>query len=235
MATEQTERERRAVDRIDELRKPDRKWPILKISAAIAALVAIASVGFEHQPQNWFRTRPIIDYSGPVAGWDAWGGNAGGSRYSPLTHITPENVWALKPAWTYHAGAINAPEGLSPTPEVTPIIAEDRMYVCSGSGRIAAVDPKTGKETWAADPQSDNVSTYLLNCRGVTYARDTAVAQGEKCAGRIFAGTLDGRLLALDAATGERCNSFGQNGVLYLKPGLGKTERGDLAVSSPLW
>lgn len=215
-------------------RKPARRRTrALKLAAALAVTAAAAWVAIEHQPLNWFRARPALDYSGPVAGWQVWGGDAGGARYSPLTQITPENVWALKPAWTYRVGAANAPEGLSPTLQVTPIIAEDRMYVCSGTGRIAALDPETGAELWAHESRSDNFSTYLLNCRGVTYARDAAVPQGEACSGKILAGTLDGRLMALDSATGRLCPSFGNNGIVDLKPGLGKTERGDLAISSP--
>lgn len=113
------------------------------------------------------------------------GNDPGGSRYSPLTQITPENVWALKPAWTYNIGMIkNPPEFSSPTLEGTPILAESRLYVCSGGGRIAAIDPETGKEIWGAEPKSDNFSTYLLSCRGVTYARDAKVAEGELCAAR---------------------------------------------------
>ncbi|MBH1997601.1 MAG: pyrroloquinoline quinone-dependent dehydrogenase [Sphingomonadaceae bacterium] len=182
---------------------------------------------------SWFRARPVIDYSGPIAAWTQWGGDSGGARYSPLTQITAENVWSLKPAWTYHIGAVTAPEPISPTFEATPITAEGRLYVCSGGGRIAAVDPETGKEIWAVDPKSDNFSTYLLNCRGVTYARDAATKAGEACSGRIFAGTLDGRLIALDSVTGRACRSFGAHGILDLKPGLGKQERGDLSISSP--
>jgi len=45
-----------------------------------------------------------IDYSGPVADWPYWGGNAGASHFSPLDQITPENVSALEVAWTHHSG-----------------------------------------------------------------------------------------------------------------------------------
>lgn len=198
-----------------------------------AGAIAVLGGGYWAYSANLFRAKPAIDYSGPTAGWSYYGGDAGGTRYSPLTQITPDNVWALKPAWTYHIGMVTAPEPLSPTFQATPIIAENRLYLCSGNGRIAAVDPETGKEIWAKQPSSDNFSTYLLNCRGVTYARDESVPPGAECAGRIFAGTLDGRLVALDSATGRECRSFGRNAVVDLKPGLGKIERGDLSISSP--
>ncbi|WP_255326468.1 pyrroloquinoline quinone-dependent dehydrogenase [Sphingobium sp. EM0848] len=181
-----------------------------------------------------FRTNPTIDFSGPVASWDYWGNDAGGSRYSPLTQITPANVWALKPVWTYHVGMVEGtPQFSSPTLEATPIVAENRLYICSGNGRIASINPETGKEIWAVQPRSDNFSTYLINCRGVTYARDVEVEKGRLCAGKIVAGTLDGRMLAFDSVTGRSCPAFGANGVVDLKRDLGKYERGDISISSP--
>jgi quinoprotein glucose dehydrogenase len=203
---------------------------ILLLILLPVALIGLALHGYA---QGWFTPNPHIEMTGPVAGWDHWGGDAGGTRYSPLTQVTPENVWALKPAWTYHIGMIKAPGQSSPTFEATPIIAENRLYTCSGITRIVALDPETGREIWAFDPKSDNFSTYQLNCRGVTYVRDPAVAASAPCAGRIVAGTLDMRLIALDAATGRLCASFGAGGILDLRQGLGKYERGDMAVSSP--
>lgn len=206
----------------------------LVLGGGIVMAMAAASTG-----KGWrtftdpFRANPAIDYSGPVAGWDAWGGDQGGSRFSPLTQITPDNVWALKPAWTYRIGMVQAKKNHASTFEATPIVAENRLYVCSGSGKVAALDPETGKEIWSVQPRADLYGTYMQNCRGVTYARDTQTPEGQECAGRIFAGTLDGRLVALDSRTGRQCRSFGDNGVIDLKPGLGKMERGDLSISSP--
>ncbi len=206
------------------------KGGVLKI---VAAALIVAVVGYFAAQQHWFAGKPKIAYDGPTATWDFWGGDSGGTHYSPVNQITPENVWALKPAWTYHVGMIEAPEGLSPTFEATPITAEGRLFVCSGAGRIAAVDPETGKEIWVADPKSDNFSTYLINCRGVAYGRDPQVKDGEACAGRIFAGTLDFRLIALDAKDGKPCASFGKDGVVDLKTDIGAHERGDVSNSSP--
>ena len=203
------------------------------LTKIIVGAVAVAVFGYFAVQQHWFAGRPTIDYDGPTATWDFWGADAGGTHYSPVNQITPENVWALKPAWTYHVGKIDAPEGLSPTFEATPITAEGRMYVCSGAGRIAAIDPETGKEIWVVDPKSDNFSTYLINCRGVAYGRDPQVKDGEACAGRIFAGTLDFRLLAFDSKDGKTCASFGADGAIDLKKDIGAHERGDISNSSP--
>jgi len=169
---------------------------------------------------------------GPVADWPHWGGNEGGSRYSPLTQVTPENVGRLKKAWTYHIGMIDAPEQSSPTFEGTPIVAGGRMFVCSGMGKVAALDPETGKELWEFRYTADTTGAYLLNCRGLTHFSDAAGYAGE-CPGRVFAGTLDGRLLALDASTGKLCAGFGDHGSLDLLKGLGKTQPGDFSISSP--
>lgn len=197
---------------------------------AVAAVGGLAAWGYS---ENWHRAAPPVDLAGPVAGWDRWGNDDGGARFSPLTQITPDNVWALKPAWRYRIGRIDTPATSSTTFEATPIIADGRLHTCSGITRVVALDPETGREIWAFDPESDNFSTYQLNCRGVTHARDPAIAEGQPCAAKIFVGTLDMRLVALDARTGRKCAQFGAGGIVDLREGLGEYQRGDMAVSSP--
>lgn len=201
-------------------------------SIGCALVGTAATIGYGYSA-SWFKPDPILDLAGPVAGWDHWGNDAGGMRYSPLTQITPENIYALKPAWTYHIGKIDAPAHSSSTFEATPIIAENRLYTCSGTTKIVSLDPETGKEIWTFDPKSDNFSTYQLNCRGVTYIRQDSVAEAMPCAGRIMVGTLDMRLIALDAKNGKLCEAFGAGGILDLRQGMGAYQRGDMAVSSP--
>ncbi|HEX4505840.1 MAG TPA: pyrroloquinoline quinone-dependent dehydrogenase [Alphaproteobacteria bacterium] len=190
------------------------------------ASLALACAAFTASAQT--------DISGPTAGWDDWGNTAGGLRYSPLTQITPQNVGKLKVAWTYHFGP-SATQAKYPlfTLEVTPIIAEGRMYVCSNVDRVAALDPETGKEIWTHDPKVNTNGVYLHNCRGVTFYHDAQAAAGAECASRIFNGTLDGRLIALDAATGKPCSGFGKNGEVDLKADLGTVKPGEYTVPSP--
>jgi len=175
-----------------------------------------------------------IDYSGPTAGWDHYGGTEGGLRSTPLNQITPENVSRLKVAWTYRLGAF---ETKSAHPleaiEATPIIADGKLFVCSNTSKIAALDPETGREIWTYDPNIDGTGYWLHNCRGVSYYRDSLAASGAMCAGRIIAGTLDGRLTALDAATGEPCADFGDNGQIDLKADLGDVNPGEYSLPSP--
>ncbi len=168
----------------------------------------------------------------PVADWPYWGGTEGGIRFSPLTEITPANVGKLKLAWTYHIGKVDAPEFSSPTLEGTPLVAGGRMFTCSGMGKVVALDPETGKELWAYHHGADTAGQYLLNCRGLAYHAQADGVAGA-CPARVFAGTLDGHLLALDAATGKLCEAFGDKGSLNLALGLGEVRAGDFWVSSP--
>jgi quinoprotein glucose dehydrogenase len=216
---------------------------VARLALLACAATALAACG-----------RSPVDDTGPVAGWDHWGNDPGGQRHSPLTQITPQNVDELKVAWTYRIGAVSdqaesptpqgaarrmlaegmAPEGLKlPALEATPILAEGRLYVCSSRNKVVALDPESGREIWVHDPQIDMRGLSLMNCRGVTYFEDEQAAPGAVCRGRIVAGTLDGRLIQLDAATGARCAGFGSNGEIDLRAGLGRNQPGDYAITSP--
>jgi quinoprotein glucose dehydrogenase len=194
------------------------------ITAVIALMAIFGAPGTQAQ----------INYSGPTAGWAAWGNNDGGLRFSPLNQITPQNVGKLRVAWTYHMGP-SVTQAAHPlfTFEVTPIIGDGRMYVCSNVNKVVALDPETGKEIWTYDPKVNTTGVFLHNCRGVTFYHDSQAAAGAECASRIFTGTLDGRLLALDAATGKPCGGFGKKGEVDLKADLGMVKPGEYTVPSP--
>ena len=170
----------------------------------------------------------------PVAGWPAWGDTPGGLRYSAATQITPENVGRLKVAWTYRMGESES-QSAHPlwTFEATPIIAEGRMYVCSNVNKVVALDPETGKEIWTYDPKIKSKGLWLHNCRGVSYYHDDTAAAGSECAGRILTGTLDGRLIALDSATGKPCSGFGKDGAVDVTADLGTVNPGEYTIPSP--
>ena len=103
---------------------------------------------------------PVADRGGPVAGWPSVGGDAGGTRHSPLTQITPDNVADLEVAWTYHTGEFadgkeGRPRGAF---EATPILADGTLYLCSPTNRVIALDAESGAERWVHDPQVDRRS-----------------------------------------------------------------------------
>jgi quinoprotein glucose dehydrogenase len=182
-----------------------------------------------------------IDPAGiPGADWPVYGGNNSATRYSSLAEITPDNVAGLQPVWTYHTGDLPEnqpdPEALKDkySPETTPIKIGDMLYLCSARNIILAVHAGSGKEAWRYDPQiSAGHIPYGATCRGVSYYSSADAAPGQPCANRIIEGTMDARLLAVDAATGKLCQDFGQGGMVDLLQGIGRTVPGWYGNNAP--
>ena len=155
--------------------------------------------------------------------WPVYGRDPGGARFSPLTQITRDNVARLQVAWTYHAGIpdMSSMSHRPPALEVTPLVVDGLMYVITPTGIVAALDPATGVERWHYDAGVDPHRGYGdFASRGVSFWRDTRTPPANPCARRIFAATIDARLVALDAATGKPCPGFGAGGVVDLRKGL---------------
>jgi quinoprotein glucose dehydrogenase len=179
----------------------------------------------------------VRDDSGPIAEWPEYGGDKGGLRYSPLTQITAQNVHRLKRAWIYHHGDIS--DGTGETTRTsfnaTPIVAEGQLYFCTGFNRVIALDPETGTERWSFDPETvlkRLEGPYPRTCRGVAYWPGDGGAQGA-CGSRIFTGTIDSELIALDAGTGKPCADFGAGGRVALREGVGDAPPWEYYVTSP--
>lgn len=196
---------------------------VLIVSAGLALLAAVTAS----------KSGIGIDYSGPIAGWDSFGGDAGGSRFSPLTQITPDNVDKLELQWVYHTHDYPAerPDATQTTFQATPIIDKDTLYFCSGLSRAFAIDAITGKEKWIYDSKPNLNRVWSPTCRGVALWKSTDTAA--LCATRIFMGTVDGRLIALDAQSGAPCRDFGEQGIINLNEGLGDIEPGEYHMTSP--
>lgn len=165
-----------------------------------------------------------VDTSGPLGDWPHYGGDPGGLRFSELTQITRENVKQLDVAWTYRHGDISdGSDGTTRTSfNATPLEVDGTLYFCTGFNRVIAVDAETGEERWAFDPDQQLQKIrgpYPRVCRGVAHWRDSR-ARGGACAARVFTGTLDSQLIALDAATGRPCAGFGREGRVTLREGI---------------
>jgi quinoprotein glucose dehydrogenase len=200
------------------------------------ALLALFAVLWMAAGRLW---RPAVEVpmSGPVADWPAYGGDAGGMRYSPLTQITRENVRHLEVAWVYRTGDVSDGSRYprKSSFEATPILFNGTLYFSTPFSRVIALDPETGEERWSYDPGIDRGARYseAMVSRGVEAWEDPEAGAGEVCRRRIFFATLDARLLALDAGTGEPCPGFGDGGTVDLKIGVGEVEEGEYEVTSP--
>jgi quinoprotein glucose dehydrogenase len=168
--------------------------------------------------------------------WPYYGHDAGGSRYSPLTQINRENVKNLKVAWVFHTGDISDGSGRPKRSglETTPILVDGILYLTTPFNRVFAVNPETGKQLWVFDPMIELAGDYgdgLIN-RGVATWLDTTRAKGKRCRRRIFEATLDARLIALDAATGDPCMDFGNRGQISLRD-VARYIPGEYHMTSP--
>lgn len=168
--------------------------------------------------------------------WPAYGNDPGGSRYADVNQITAENVDALQTVWTYRTGDLGEgfPSRARMAFEATPILIDGVLYLSTPYGQIHAVDAASGRRLWRFDAELPNDRHYAENTsRGVSAWRDDRALPGAVCAVRIFAGTLDARLMALDAATGEPCRDFGDAGAVDLNAGSRPRDQGDYLVTSP--
>ncbi|HET8769890.1 MAG TPA: PQQ-binding-like beta-propeller repeat protein, partial [Gemmatimonadaceae bacterium] len=165
--------------------------------------------------------------------WPAYGRDAGGSRYAPIDQVNRSNVGGLEVAWTYHTGEVAADDRSF---EATPILVDGTLYLSTPLGKIIALDPVTGAERWRHDAKvSPEAGFGDFTSRGVSSWHDVDAPAGAPCARRIIAATVDGRLLALDARTGEPCRAFGEGGTVSLREGLRNSpfEFGEYEVTSP--
>ncbi len=177
---------------------------------------------------------------GVTADWPAYGATAGGTHFSRATQITPDNVAGLEVAWHHRSGdyrqgraaAEGEPWDLLPSSmQVTPIVVRDRLYYCTPFNRVFALDAQTGEEIWSFDPgvNMDN-HPVLSHCRGVSSWES---GKSGVCEHRIIHGTLDARLIALDANTGQRCEDFGDGGEIDTSHGMSRFDPPEYGITSP--
>lgn len=174
---------------------------------------------------------------GPVdlgVGWGSYGGDEGGHRYSRAADINVSNVASLAPAWRYSSGDLAAkPDAMRrAATEGTPILVDESLIFCTPFNEVIALDPGTGTEQWRFDPGIDleQRPANQFVCRGVSHWR--APDAGGDCNSRILMGTNDARLIALDANTGARCESFGSNGEVRIDPGMALWWPGEFQITS---
>ncbi len=167
----------------------------------------------------------LLCAAGSDGTWRHYGGDAGGSHFSPLAAINRDNVGRLVKAWEYRTGELErhpdrkAFASFHATPLLLPASAGGSLVFCTPFNRIIALDPATGQERWVYDPTLDlGPPGTRYNCRGIAYWEDATADAGAACRHRLFMGTGDLRLIAVDAATGQACPGFGTAGQVHVKP-----------------
>lgn len=170
------------------------------------------------------------------AQWSAYGGDAGGTRYSEENQIDRGNVATLEIAWVYRTGELgqNLKRADSMAFEATPILVNNTLYLSTPTDIVIALDPASGKQRWRFDPGIARDTNYSeVTSRGVSSWIDSTAPPTTHCAHRIFIGTLDARLIALDGITGRRCLDFGKQGSIDLSEGMRVQDKGSYLVTSP--
>jgi quinoprotein glucose dehydrogenase len=142
-----------------------------------------------------------------AANWSMPGRDLGGTRYSPLTQITPANVSQLKVAWVYHMKPAGSSGVVHPS-EDQPLVVGSTMYVVTPYSRVVALDSATGRQQWVFQiPDGDQASV-----RGANYWPG-----GEGAGPAIIFGTNHGRMYSISAANGQVNVEFGDHGMVDLK------------------
>ncbi len=131
----------------------------------------------------------IVQANREPGNWLTHGRTYSEQRFSPLKAINDRNVGRLKLAWYYD---LKTPRGQ----EATPLVVDSVMYFTTAWSRVVAVQAATGKPLWTYDPKVP--PEWAVNACCDVVNRGVAV-----WGGKVFVGTLDGRLVALDAATGK--------------------------------
>jgi len=171
----------------------------------------------------------------PDTGWPNYGNDAGGTRYSPARQIDRGNVVQLRVAWTYRTGALPFDEELDKKAafEATPILVEGKLFLSTPYDHVIALNAVSGVKIWEFDPKLEHPYGFSeVTSRGVSAWRDPAAKAGKSCALRIFIGTLDARLIAIDGDTGKPCLDFGTNGEVDLTNEVKLRDPGDYQVTS---
>ena len=173
-----------------------------------------------------------------AAGWPFYGGDEGGQRFSVATAITPANVSQLVPAWRVRTGDLvrrSADTMRRSNFEATAVLAADRLLLCTPFNELIALDPGTGAIKWRYDAKIavDGHPANGFTCRGIAAWSDDQAVKSAACSRRVFMGTNDGRLIALNVVDGQPCRDFGHDGEVKIDPGMALAWPGEFQITSP--
>src|SRR3569833_2110284 len=121
--------------------------------------------------------------------WLMYGRTYDDHRFSPLNQINEQTIGKLGLAWSHEFGTTRGLEG-------TPLVKDGIIYATGNWSVVYAIDAKTGQVRWTYDPKVSRARAYFICCDVVN--RGVALYHG-----KVYVGTLDGRLIALDENTGK--------------------------------
>ncbi len=205
----------------------------------LVGLVSFASMFQIHpevQNQAAISRRPV-DAASAQKDWSHYGNSSNNDRFAALDQINVDNVNQLQVAWTFRTGDVPQSTGAGAEDQTTPLQVGDKVFVCTPSNNVIALDADTGKQLWRHDTNS-HVGGVWERCRGLAYfdanaplpvpqvagstpVQPVALPAGDQCQRRIVMNTIDARLFAINADNGELCAGFGNQGIVDLKQGLG--------------
>ncbi|MFS0737487.1 PQQ-dependent dehydrogenase, methanol/ethanol family [Sphingomonas sp. 1P06PA] len=158
----------------------------IALAAAAISLQGCAPADAESRSGNVDR---LVNAGAEPQNWLTHGGTYAEQRFSTLDRIDAANVGQLGLAWSADLPSERGQES-------TPLVVDGTMYVTTAWSKVVALDAATGKQKWVYDPQ-------VPGRFGVSACCDVVNRGAAYDAGRVFVGTIDGRLVALDAATGK--------------------------------
>lgn len=195
------------------------KLPIGILSAALM-LSACTDKQNENTPVQSAPVNEAKILKADSSEWLSHGRTYSEQRFSPLKSINSDNTAQLGLTWAYD---LQTSRGI----EVTPIVSDGIMYVTSTWNIVTALDAKTGKMLWEFDPEVDRSRAAYLCCDAVN--RGVAIWEG-----KIFTGTIDGRLIAINAKTGEKIWDVGtiDKSMPYTITGAPRVVKGKVIIGN---
>ena len=193
----------------------------VRVAVTSLAIMAMAACATTDVSSGVTSTMKVYD----AGKWLYWGGDAGQTRYAPLDQINLSNVSRLKIAWRWTADATGG--SCCGDFKATPLMDDGVLYLPWLNHGMAAIDAGTGKTIWTYEPQPASAGT--LAPRSLAYWTDGKIK-------RLFHNSFDGRLIAVDAKTGQPAREFGNNGQIDLKGTLAPdrtANRGESRSVSP--
>jgi PQQ-dependent dehydrogenase (methanol/ethanol family) len=164
------------------------------LALLVAGVVVFALTTLNSQQRVTKIDDKVLKDAGKGTDWLTNGMNWGEQRYSSMTQINPSNVGKLSLAWSYELGTGGGNQ------TATPLYSNGVLYTVTNWSIVAAVDAKTGKEIWRYDPQADRAMTAPGRSRLCCGVNSRGLALYE---GKVLVPVIDGRMQALDAATGK--------------------------------